>query len=251
MLLEAADFNVRFGSVHAVNEVSLNVAEGEIVAVLGANGAGKSSLLRGLLGIERASGQVSFRGERLSDSPTYDRVRRGLVLVPEGRRIVVGLTVEENLLLGAYPCVDQSHVRSRIQFLYDRFPNLAERRDRPAGVLSGGEQQMLAIGRATMASPKLMMLDEPSLGLSPKLAAEVLALINDLRRLEGLTILLVEQNTNAALQLTDRVYVLELGRVVKTGTPAEIRADSTLEDAYFGARNTKASNAAIDRRKHP
>jgi branched-chain amino acid transport system ATP-binding protein len=248
VLLEAIDVGVRFRSVHAVDNVALHVAKGEIVAVLGANGAGKSSLLRGLLGVEKASGQVKFEGEDISHESTHVRVRRGLVLVPEGRRIVIGLTVEENLLLGAYPCRDHSHVRSRIAALYDRFPNLAERRHQLAGVLSGGEQQMLAIGRATMASPKLMMLDEPSLGLSPKLSAEVLTLIGDLRRREGLTILLVEQNTSAALQLADRAYVLELGRVVKSGTPQELRADSTIEDAYFGSRGTKTPRLVINER---
>ena len=234
MLLEADHIDVRFGRVHAVNGVSINLDQGEIVAVLGANGAGKSSLLRGLLGLERATGSIIFNGREISAEPPHTRIRGGLAMVPEGRRIVISLTVHENFLMGAYNRRDTDAVRTTIDELYQRFPNLAARRDHPASVLSGGEQQMLAIGRAILAAPKLMMLDEPSLGLSPRLSNEVFELIGQLNRQLGLTILLVEQNTNQALRLASRAYVLELGRTVLQGRPAEILDNSALRDAYLG-----------------
>lgn len=234
MLLEVDHIDVRFGRIHAVNGVSINLQQGEIVAVLGANGAGKSSLLRGLLGLERATGSIIFDGREVTAEPPHARIRSGLVMVPEGRRIVIGLTVHENLLMGAFNRRDTQAVRATIDELYQRFPNLAARRDHPASVLSGGEQQMLAIGRAMLAAPKLMMLDEPSLGLSPRLSNEVFDLIAQLNRERGLTILLVEQNTNQALRLATRGYVLELGRVVLQGSPAEILSNGALRDAYLG-----------------
>jgi branched-chain amino acid transport system ATP-binding protein len=235
MLLEARDLDVRYGSVRAVRGVSLRLDQGEIVAVLGANGAGKSSLLRALLGMERlAGGGIMFEGSDVSNWPVSRRVRAGLVLVPEGRRIVMSLTVDENLLTGAGHRRDHAAVRSEIERTYQRFPNLAARRHNLASVLSGGEQQMLAIGRALLAAPKLMMLDEPSLGLSPRLCNEVFAHIRDLNRDHGLTILLVEQNTQRALEIADRAYVLDLGQVVREGAAHEIPADRTLLDAYLG-----------------
>jgi branched-chain amino acid transport system ATP-binding protein len=215
--------------------VSLQIRAGEIVAVLGANGAGKSSLLRALLGMERlAGGSVMFDGNDVSRWPVCARVRAGLVLVPEGRRIVMSLTVDENLLMGAAHRRDHAAVRAEIDETYQRFPNLAARRHNLAAVLSGGEQQMLAIGRALLAAPKLMMLDEPSLGLSPRLAGEVFAHIRDLNRARGLGILLVEQNTQRALEIADRAYVLELGQVLREGAARDIPADRTLLDAYLG-----------------
>jgi len=235
MLLEARDLEVRYGSVRAVRGVSLRLDQGEIVAVLGANGAGKSSLLRALLGLQPlVGGSVLFDGSDVSNWPVSRRVRAGLVLVPEGRRIVVGLTVEENLLTGAGHRRDHAAVRSEIERIYQRFPNLAARRHNPASVLSGGEQQMLAIARALLARPRLMMLDEPSLGLSPRLCNEVFAHIRDLNRDQGVTILLVEQNTQRALGIADRAYVLELGRVLREGTADEIPTDRTLLEAYLG-----------------
>jgi branched-chain amino acid transport system ATP-binding protein len=203
--------------------------------VLGANGAGKSSLLRALLGMERlAAGCVMFDGSDVSDWSVSRRVRRGLVLVPEGRRIVISLTVDENLLMGAAHRRDHAAVRAEIGRIYERFPNLAARRHNLASVLSGGEQQMLAIGRGVLAAPKLMMLDEPSLGLSPRMCNEVFAQIRDLNRDRGLSILLVEQNTQRALEIADRAYVLELGRVLHEGAAQEIPADRTLLEAYLG-----------------
>jgi len=235
MLLEAREVDVRYGSVRAVRAVSLKLREGEIVAVLGANGAGKSSLLRALLGMERlAGGTVTFDGVDVSQRPVSARVRAGLVLVPEGRRIVTTLTVDENLLMGACHRRDHAAVRVEIERTYQRFPNLAARRRDLAAVLSGGEQQMLAIGRALLAAPKLMMLDEPSLGLSPRLVNEVFAHIRALNRDNGLSILLVEQNTQRALEIADRAYLLELGEVKREGAASDIPADRTLLDAYLG-----------------
>jgi len=235
MRLEVNELHVRYGRVHAVRGVSLTVEEGEVVAVLGANGAGKSSLLKALMGLEAAAeGRVMLDGADITRWPTGRRVRQHLALVPEGRRIVTSLTVHENLLMGAFARRDGRAVDAEIAEIYGRFPNLAARRDALASVLSGGEQQMLAIGRGLLAAPKLMMLDEPSLGLSPRLTSEVFALIRELNRSRGLAILLVEQNTHKALELAHRAYVLELGRKVMEGLPAELRADPSLRDAYLG-----------------
>ena len=244
MHLEVKDLHVRYGRVHAVRGVSLKVEEGEIVAVLGANGAGKSSLLKALIGLETAAeGAVSLGGIDITRWPTSRRVREHLVLVPEGRRIVTSLTVHENLQMGAFARKDTSGVDREIAEMYERFPNLAARRNHLASVLSGGEQQMLAIGRGLLAGPKLMMLDEPSLGLSPRLTKEVFALIGELNRSRGLAILLVEQNTHKALELAKRAYVLELGRKVMEGLPSDLRNDPSLRDAYLGRADTRKQAA--------
>jgi branched-chain amino acid transport system ATP-binding protein len=244
--LELHDLDVRYGRVHAVRGVSLRLAAGEIVAVLGANGAGKSSLLRAVLGLTKVSGgSVIFGGCDITRWSTSLRVRGGLVLVPEGRRIVMTLTVHENLLMGAFNRRDYRAVAAEIAELYERFPHLAARRQHPAAVLSGGEQQMLAIGRGLMARPKVMMLDEPSLGLSPKISNEVFALIRRLNRENGQSILLVEQNTQRALEIACRAYVLELGRVAMEGPPERILAEGTLQAAYLGpARASDRRSAA-------
>ena len=244
MLLAAHDISVRYGRVEAIRGVSFNLARGEVVAVLGANGAGKSSLLRALLGIERlAAGKVEFDGNDITRWPPSRRVAAGLVLVPEGRRIVTTLTVHENLLMGAFNRRMTRALAGEIENIYDRFPNLAARRNSAAAVLSGGEQQMLAIGRAVVAAPKLMMLDEPSLGLSPRLSDEVFASIRSLSRDASITVLLVEQDTHRALHLADRAYVIELGRVVGEGEPRKLTADGTLLEAYLGRGNTRAAAA--------
>jgi branched-chain amino acid transport system ATP-binding protein len=233
--LEVHDLDVRYGRVHAVRGISVTLAAGEMVAVLGANGAGKSTLLRAVLGLAKPSGgRVMFDGRDVTHWSTSARVRDGLVLVPEGRRIVMTLTIHENLLMGAFNRRDGKAVAAEIAGIYDRFPNLAARRHHPASVLSGGEQQMLAIGRGLLARPKVLMLDEPSLGLSPRLSSEVFALIASLNRETGQSILLVEQNTHRALELAHRAYVLELGRVALEGPPERILADRTLQDAYLG-----------------
>ena len=235
MRLEVNDLHVRYGRVHAVRGVSLAVEAGEVVAVLGANGAGKSSLLKALMGLEpAAAGTVMLDGAEITRWSPSRRVREHLVLVPEGRRIVTSLTVHENLLMGAFARKDTRGVDAEITEIYKRFPNLAARRNLQASVLSGGEQQMLAIGRGLLANPKLMMLDEPSLGLSPRLTNEVFAMIGELNRLRGIAILLVEQNTHKALELANRAYVLELGCKVMEGAPSNLRNDPLLRDAYLG-----------------
>jgi len=234
VLLEVEKLDVRYGRNHAVKAMDLAVEEGEIVTVLGANGAGKSSLLKAIQGtVKPARGRVRFAGREIGGWSAPRRVNNGLTLVPEGRQIFVSLTVHENLQLGAYTRRD-SYERE-IDEIYQRFPNLGQRRAMPASVLSGGEQQMLAIGRALVAKPRLMMLDEPSLGLSPILVVELFKLIDRLNR-DGLSILLVEQNTHMALQSANRGYVLELGRTVMQGTPAELKdQERKLEAAYLGA----------------
>jgi len=236
MPLEIDDLHVHYGRIHALRGVSLSVGNSEIVAVLGANGAGKSSLLKAIMGLAPVSaGRVALDGVDITHWPPHRRVRNGLSLVPEGRRIVMSLTVHENLLMGTFARHD-AHIiiKPEIDAVYERFSNLAARRHMPASVLSGGEQQMLAIARGVLANPKLMMLDEPSLGLSPRLSAEVFALIRELNRRRGLAILLIEQNTHQALDLAARAHVLELGRKVMEGEPAQLRTNPLLRDAYLG-----------------
>ncbi len=248
-MLEIEDLNVRYGRVHAVRGASLSVADGEVVAVLGANGAGKSSLLKAILGlVPSESGHVRLAHKEVTGWPPARRLGHGLALVPEGRRILVGLTVEENLLMGAYARRDAAAVRAEIADIYERFPNLGARRALPASVLSGGEQQMLAIGRGLLARPRLMMLDEPSLGLSPLLVQELFLLLRKLNR-DGLALLLVEQNTTMALAVAARAYVMELGRVVTHGPPRELLADDRLRAAYLGG-NRRAPRGAAEA-QHP
>jgi branched-chain amino acid transport system ATP-binding protein len=231
-LLAVEALDVRYGRNHAVKAMSLDLAPGEIVTVLGANGAGKSSLLKAIQGtVKPASGRVTLKGRDVTGWSAPRRVAEGLVLVPEGRQIFVSMTVHDNLLMGAY--VRRDEFGREIDGIYERFPNLAQRRDMPASVLSGGEQQMLAIGRALLSRPTVMMLDEPSLGLSPILVQRLFDLIEQLNR-EGLAILLVEQNTNMALATAHRGYVLELGRTVLSGTPAALKSNEALAAAYLG-----------------
>ncbi len=233
MLLEVRNLDLHYGRNHAVRNVELSVDQGEIVTVLGANGAGKSSFLKAIAGAEKPSGgRILFDGRDITAWNAPRRVREGLVLVPEGRQILISMTVHENLLMGAY-CRNDNGIDRDCEAIYERFPNLRERRDMYAAVLSGGEQQMLAISRGLLARPRLMMLDEPSLGLSPILVTQLFALIDELNK-DGLTILLVEQNTHMALQSAHRGYVLELGKVVLHGTPEELRG-SDLREAYLGA----------------
>jgi branched-chain amino acid transport system ATP-binding protein len=234
MLLEVQDLDIRYGRIRAISQLGMTCNEGEIVGVLGANGAGKSSLLKTILGIVKPkSGRIAFLSEDIKAWPASKRVRNGLVMVPEGRRILVSLTVHENLLMGSLYRKDREGVVKDLDDIYERFPSLHGRRDLMASVLSGGEQQMLAIGRALLARPKLMMLDEPSLGLSPLLVKELFSLIRDLNK-EGLSILLVEQNVHMALSTANRAYVLELGNLVMEGTPEVLLADEALHEAYLG-----------------
>ncbi|WP_210106555.1 MULTISPECIES: ABC transporter ATP-binding protein [Rhizobium/Agrobacterium group] len=232
-MLEVRGLDVRYGRTHAVKSIDLDLAEGEIVTVLGANGAGKTSLLRALQGaIKSGSGSVRFAGEVLTHASPAERVRRGMMLVPEGRQIFVSMTVEENLLMGAYLRRGADWHQDLSQ-IYDRFPNLAERRHMKASILSGGEQQMLAIGRALVSRPRLIMLDEPSLGLSPLFVNNLFELIKELNR-SGISILLVEQNTAMALDVAERGYVLELGRVVLSDRADALSRDPALAEAYLG-----------------
>ncbi len=236
-LLDVANLDVRYGRTHAVDGLSLTLDAGEIVTVLGANGAGKSSLLKAIQGtVPVAAGTVRFKGRDVTGWSAPRRVAAGLVLVPEGRQIFVSLSVHDNLLMGAYTRSrdDPAVVKREIDAIYTRFPNLARRRDMLASVLSGGEQQMLAVSRALLAKPTLMMMDEPSLGLSPILVQALFQLIRDLHQ-EGLAILLVEQNTHMALATAHRGYVLELGKTVLAGTTRELAGDRRLAAAYLGA----------------
>ncbi len=237
MLLEVENLDVRYGRTHAVQSLTFGVEPDEIVTVLGSNGAGKTSLLRALQGLTPiAGGRVIFAGEDLTRLTPPQRLKRRLALVPEGRQIAISLSVHENLLMGAY-CRDDGDVSRDIDAIYQRFPNLGSRRDMSASVLSGGEQQMLAIGRALLARPRLMMLDEPSLGLSPLLVERLFGLIVDLHR-DGLAILLVEQNTRMALEVAARGIVMELGRAVLEGPAAGLRDNERLAAAYFGDAHT-------------
>ncbi len=234
MALEVEDLNVRYGRVHAVRGASLSVADGEVVAVLGANGAGKSSLLKAILGlVPSESGRVRLAGTEVAGWSPARRLAHGLALVPEGRRILVGLTVEENLLMGAYARRDAAAVRAEIADIYERFPNLGARRSLLASVLSGGEQQMLAIGRALVTHPTLILLDEPSQGLAPLVVDAVLEMLHELRQ-EGTSLVLVEQNVPMALALADRVYILDQGAIVYAGPTAEFAADERVALRYLG-----------------
>lgn len=232
-MLEVRDLNVFYGSIHAVKGVSFEVNEGEIVTLIGANGAGKSTTLNTISGILRArSGSISFEGESLMGVPAHKMVSKGIALCPEGRRVFADMTVRENLDMGAFIRTDEERRETRKE-VYERFPRLRERRSQLAGTLSGGEQQMLAMGRALMSRPKLMMLDEPSMGLAPLLVAEIFDIIKSLNE-AGTTVLLVEQNASKALSVADRGYVLEVGRVSKTGSGADLLHDDDVRRAYLG-----------------
>jgi branched-chain amino acid transport system ATP-binding protein len=234
MLLEAENLTVRYGRITALDQLDLAVGEGRIVTVLGANGAGKSSLLKALIGLAPiASGTLRWKGEAINRKPASERVKAGLALVPEGRRILVSMTVEDNLKVGAYHRDDPAEVTREIDAIYQRFPNLAERRHQKAACLSGGEQQMLAVGRALVSGASLMMLDEPSLGLSPIVISRLFELLVELNK-GGLALLLVEQNTNMALSVAHEGHVLRLGRKIAQGTPRQLLADARLQEAYLG-----------------
>ncbi len=232
-ILKVDDINVYYGSIHAIKGISFEVNEGEIVTLIGANGAGKSTTLNTISSLLRSrTGSVTFMGEDLSHVPAHKIVSKGLALVPEGRRVFLQMTVQENLEMGAYTqggkTIDQD-----LERVYQQFPRLKERYKQIAGTLSGGEQQMLAMGRALMSHPKLLMLDEPSMGLAPILVEQIFDIIKELHA-SGTTILLVEQNAQAALSVADRGYVLETGKVVTSGTGAELLASPAIKKAYLG-----------------
>ena len=235
-MLEVRDLEARYGRVAAVRGVSLEVKQGEIVCVIGPNGVGKTTTLLSIVGLVRATrGTVTFEGQSLLGLSPDRVVGRGVALVPEGRWVLTEMTVLENLQMGAYSRSDSAEVARDLDRVYELFPILRERKTQLAGTLSGGEQQMLAIGRALMARPRLLMMDEPSLGIAPLVIAEIFRTIRELRA-RGTTILLVEQNAHQALAVADRAYVMELGRVVLTGPAAELREHDVLRKAYLGNR---------------
>jgi len=232
-MLEVKDLRVAYGKIEAVKGISFSVGEGEVVCLIGTNGAGKTTTLRTISGLIRpTSGEISFQGKRIDTVPAHEIVMLGLAHSPEGRRIFPRLSVEENLLLGAFSRTD-SGVKDDLQAAYDLFPILGERAKQPAGTFSGGEQQMLAMGRAMMSRPKLLMLDEPSMGLSPIMMQRIMSTVKTLQS-QGTTILLVEQNARAALKLADKGYVLEVGHIVLEGTGRELLVSDEVRKAYLG-----------------
>ena len=233
-LLDARQIEVAYGGIRAVQGIDLTVASGELVCLIGVNGAGKTTTLRALSGMTpAAAGEVWFDGKRVDSLPTHEHVRLGIAHVPEGRGIFGRLTVRENLLLGAYLRRDRDGIRRDEAYVHELFPRLAERQRQPAGTLSGGEQQMLAIGRALMGRPRLLLLDEPSMGLAPILVQKIFEIVRRISK-EGVTLLLVEQNAKLALEVSDRAYVLESGRVVLAGPAAELANNPQVRAAYLG-----------------
>ncbi|WP_370838570.1 ABC transporter ATP-binding protein [Megasphaera sp.] len=236
-MLELKNIVAGYGNIMALKGISLAVPEGKIVSLIGANGAGKSTTMRTIMGLIKArEGEVLFQGVPLKESKPYDIVRQGISLVPEGRQILQNMSVEENLYLGAYQRKDKAGIADDLKKVYARFPRLEERKKQFGGTLSGGEQQMLAIGRAVMARPKLLLLDEPSMGLAPIVVQEIFDVIKDINR-NGTTILLVEQNAKKALQIADYAYVMETGKIVLHGDAAEIAANPQVTEAYLGGKN--------------
>lgn len=232
-MLEVKDLNVYYGLIHALHDVSFSVEQGEVVALIGANGAGKTTILHTITGLLRAkSGSVVFEGTDITKKPGHDIVRLGMSHVPEGRRVFAELSVYENLKMGAYTRPN-TEISDSISKVYERFPRLEERKAQLAGTLSGGEQQMLAMGRALMAKPKILLLDEPSMGLSPLFVGEIFRIIEEVSA-SGTTVLLVEQNAKKALSISDRAYVLETGNVVKTGKASDLLEDDAIKKAYLG-----------------
>ena len=233
-LLEVKNLEVYYGVICALKGISFEVNEGEIVSLIGANGAGKTTMMQSVVGlIPKKNGSVIFDGHDISKTPCHKIVELGMTQVPEGRRIFQELSVYENLMMGAYSMKDQQKFKEDLESIYTRFPRLAERRNQIAGTLSGGEQQMLAMSRALMSHPKLLMLDEPSMGLAPILVDQIFDIIKELNE-TGTTILLVEQNANKALEIADRAYVLETGSIMLSGTGAELAQSDEVRKAYLG-----------------
>ncbi len=232
-ILKVDNINVYYGSIHAIKGVSFEVSQGEIVTLIGANGAGKSTTLNTISGLLRSkTGSVTFLGEDLGKVPAHKVVSRGLALVPEGRRVFLQMTTQENLEMGAYTQSGKPNPAD-LEMVYQQFPRLKERRKQVAGTLSGGEQQMLAMGRALMSHPKLLMLDEPSMGLAPLVVQDIFSIIREINK-QGVTILLIEQNANMALKIADLAYVLETGNITMSGTGAELLANDKVKEAYLG-----------------
>lgn len=233
-MLNVQEINVFYGNIQALKAVSLTVEEGEIVTLIGANGAGKTTLLKTLSGLLRPkSGSIHYMGEPIQSRPVQGIVKAGISHVPEGRRVFANMTVEENLELGAYLRNDKGNIKQDLLKVYDLFPRLNERKKQLSGTLSGGEQQMLAIGRALMTKPKLLLLDEPSMGLAPLLVKQIFNIIEEINK-DGTTILLVEQNANMALSIANRAYVIETGTVVLSGDAKEMQNSDEIKEAYLG-----------------
>jgi branched-chain amino acid transport system ATP-binding protein len=232
-LLKVEDINVYYGSIHAIKGISFNVNEGEVVTLIGANGAGKSTILNTISGLLHSrTGSIEFLGKPIGHMPAHKIVSMGLAQCPEGRRMFLQMTVQENLEMGAYT-QSGGNIAQDIEMVYEKFPRLRERRKQIAGTLSGGEQQMLAMGRAMMSHPKLIMLDEPSMGLAPLLVDQIFDIIKELHA-AGTTILLVEQNASMALEVADRAYVLETGKITMSGTGRELAESPAIKEAYLG-----------------
>ena len=233
-MLEVRDLVVNYGSINAIKKISFDVNEGEVVALIGANGAGKTTTLHTITGLLKAkSGSVMFEGTELLKTPPHKIVEMGMAHVPEGRRIFQQLSVYKNLTLGAFTRKDKDSIDETLKMVYSKFPRLEERKKQIAGTLSGGEQQMLAMGRALMSKPKIILMDEPSMGLSPLFVAEVFKIIEEIRA-SGTTVLLVEQNAKKALEIADRAYVLETGKIVLSGGAKELMNNESVKKAYLG-----------------
>lgn len=233
-MLKINNINVYYGAIHAIKGISLEVNEGEIVTLIGANGAGKSTILRTVSGLLKPkTGEINFEGKNIAGMPAQNIVKLGISQVPEGRRVFANMTVLENLELGAYIRSDKQGIKDDMDVVFERFPRLSERLTQLAGTLSGGEQQMLAMGRALMSRPRLLLLDEPSMGLAPLLVKEIFSIIKDINA-TGTTILLVEQNANMALSIANTAYVLETGRITLSGSAKELAASEEIRKAYLG-----------------
>ncbi|MDF2548659.1 MAG: transporter ATP-binding protein [Anaerosolibacter sp.] len=233
-MLHINNLNVHYGGIHALRGINIDIPENKIITLIGANGAGKSTTLRSIMGITKPSqGSIQYHGEELTKYKTKDIVEKGIVLVPEGRRVFSNLTVEENLLLGAYCRSDKEGIKKDMEWVYELFPRLKERLWQKAGTMSGGEQQMLAVGRGLMTKPKLLMMDEPSLGLAPLLVKEIFNIVREIHR-QGMTILLIEQNAKASLEVADYGYVLETGTIVLEGPGQELLKNDEVKNAYLG-----------------
>ena len=232
-MLDVKDLNVYYGKIHAIKNISLTVEEGELVSLIGANGAGKTSLLTAIMGQIPSTGQISFEGQAVHGNRTMEIVRNGMTMVPEGRRVFPRTSVMDNLLLGAYSRKDKENVKGDLNKIFEMFPRLLERKNQLAGTLSGGEQQMLAMGRALMSRPRLLLLDEPSMGLSPRLVDQVFDTIVSINK-SGTTIMLVEQNANQALRVAKRGYVIETGEIVLSDDADKLLSNPQVKEAYLG-----------------
>ena len=234
-MLEVRDLNVFFGVIQAIKNISFDVNQGEVVALIGANGAGKTTTLHTVTGLlPAASGKITLDGKDLGKVPAHKIVSMGMAHVPEGRRVFAALSVYDNLKLGAFTRKDKKEIEASLEMVFEAFPRLKERRNQVAGTLSGGEQQMLAMGRALMSKPRIILMDEPSMGLSPLYVTEIFEIIKKIKS-EGTTVLLVEQNANMALQVADRAYVLETGKIIMDGKASDLMNDERVRKAYLGA----------------